>query len=155
MPSFNKVIIMGNLTRDVEVRYTPGGTAVTEVGVAINRRVKNKQTDEWEDKVTFVDVTLWARTAEVAAEYLSKGAPIHIEGRLELDQWEDRETGLRKQRLKVVAEGMQLIGQKGNSSNSSNSGGGGGGGIQPQESAEAFGSDLSNLPMVADDEVPF
>ena len=85
MASFNKVIIAGNLARDVEVRFTGGGTAVTEVGLAINDRVKKN--GEWTDETTFVDVTLWGRTAEVAGEYLSKGSNILVEGRLRLDQW--------------------------------------------------------------------
>lgn len=110
MASFNKVILVGNLTRDVELRYTPAGTAVTDVGMAINDRVK--QNDEWVDEVTFVDVTLWARTAEVASEYLGKGDPVLIEGRLKLDQWEDKDTGKKRSRLKVVGNKLQMLGGK-------------------------------------------
>jgi single-strand DNA-binding protein len=87
MASYNRVILMGNLTRDVQLRYTPGGTPVTEVGLAVNDRRKN-QNGEWVDETTFVDVTFWGRTAEVAAEYLSKGSPVFVEGRLKLDTWE-------------------------------------------------------------------
>ena len=86
MASFNKVIIVGNVTRDLDLKYTQGGTAVVDVGVAINDRVKN-QAGEWEDSTTFVDVTLWARTAEIAGQYLTKGSPVLIEGRLKLDTW--------------------------------------------------------------------
>ena len=85
MASFNRVILVGNLTRDVEVRYTQSQTAVTEVGLAVNDRVKKQ--GEWVDETTFVDITLWGRTAEIAGEYLSKGSPVLIEGRLKLDQW--------------------------------------------------------------------
>ncbi len=86
MASFNRVILVGNLTRDVVVKYTQSQTAVTEIGLAVNDRVKKQ--GEWVDETTFVDITLWGRTAEIAGEYLSKGAPVLVEGRLKLDQWE-------------------------------------------------------------------
>src|SRR5262245_14088299 len=117
MASFNRVILMGNLTRDVEVRYLQSGMAVADIGIAVNDRRKNQQ-GEWVEEVTFVDVTLWGRTAEVAGEYLSKGSPIFIEGRLKLDQWEKE--GQKHSKLKVIGERMQMVGGKG--------GGGGGGG---------------------------
>ena len=84
MASFNRVILMGNLTRDPELRYLPSGMAVTDIGLAVNDRRKNAN-GEWIEETTFVDVTLWGRTAEVASEYLSKGSPVFIEGRLKLD----------------------------------------------------------------------
>lgn len=121
MASFNKVILMGNVTRDPEVRYTPGGTAVTDIGLAVNRYWMDKSTNERKEETTFIDVTLWGRTAEIAGEYLSKGRPCLIEGRLQLDQWEDRETGQKRSRLKVVGDTLQLLGGRGE-------GGGGGGG---------------------------
>ena len=105
MASFNRVILMGNLTRDIELKYTPSGTAVTDIGLAVNDRRKN-QNDEWVEETTFVDVTLWARTAEVASEYLSKGSPIFIEGRLKLDTWET--DGQKRSKLRVVGERMQI-----------------------------------------------
>ena len=109
MSSYNRVILMGNITRDFEVRHTPAGTAVTDVTVAVNHRVKSG--DDWVDEPTFVDVTLWGRTAEVAAEYLSKGDPVLLEGRLKLDRWEaDGET---RSKLKVVGERLHLL-RKGN-----------------------------------------
>lgn len=108
MASFNRVILVGNLTRDVELRYTPQGTAVTEIGLAVNDRVKRN--DEWVDETTFVDITLWARTAEVASEYLSKGSPVLIEGRLKLDSWEDKNDGKKRYKLRVVGERMQMLG---------------------------------------------
>lgn len=107
MASFNRVILMGNLTRDIELRYTPSGTAVTDAGVAVNDRRKNGN-GEWIDEVTFVDVTLWGRTAEVASEYLEKGSPIFLEGRLKLDSWE--KDGQKHSKLRVVCDRMQLIG---------------------------------------------
>ncbi|HIQ20858.1 MAG TPA: single-stranded DNA-binding protein, partial [Planctomycetes bacterium] len=90
MASYNRVILMGNLTRDPELRYTPNGTAVVDLRLAVNDRVKNAS-GEWVDQPTFVDVTLWARQAEVASEYLSKGSPVLIEGRLKLDTWETKD----------------------------------------------------------------
>lgn len=112
MASFNRVILLGNLTRDVELRYVPSGMAVTDVGMAINDRRKN-QAGEWAEETTFVDVTLWGRTAEVASEYLSKGSPILIEGRLKLDTWET--DGQKRSKLKVVGERMQMVGGRSHS----------------------------------------
>lgn len=110
MASYNRVILMGNLTRDIQLRYTPGGTAVTEVGLAVNERRKN-QNGDWIDETTFVDVTFWGRTAEVAAEYLTKGSPVFIEGRLKLDSWE--KDGQKHYKLRVVCDRMQLLGSGG------------------------------------------
>jgi single-strand DNA-binding protein len=110
MASFNRVILVGNLTRDPELRYIPSGTAVTDVGLAVNDRRKT-QSGEWVDETTFVDVTLWGRTAEVASEYLSKGSPVLIEGRLKLDSWEKE--GKKFSKLRVVGERMQMLGGKG------------------------------------------
>ena len=127
MSSFNKVMIMGNVTRDIEVRYTPKGTAVTDIGVACNRRVK--QGEEWVDETTFVDVTLWGRTAELAGQYLAKGRGVFIEGRLQLDTWQDSQSGKQRSRLKVVGENMQFVG-----------GGGGGGGQQQRSQPQQGGA---------------
>jgi single-strand DNA-binding protein len=109
MASFNKVLLLGNLTRDPEVRYTPKGTAVAELGIAVNR-VYTTEGGEKREETTFVDVTLWGRTAEIAGEYLKKGRPVFIEGRLQLDTWDDKQSGQKRSKLKVVADGMQLIG---------------------------------------------
>ncbi len=108
MASFNRVILVGNLTRDPELRYIPSGTAVSEIGLAVNDRVKRN--DQWVDETTFVDVTMWGRTAEVANEYLSKGAPVLIEGRLKLDMWE--KDGQKRSKLRVVCERMQMLGSR-------------------------------------------
>jgi len=121
MASYNRVVLLGNLTRDVELRYIPSGTAVTDIGLAVNDRVKRN--DQWVDEATFVDITLWGRTAEVASEYLSKGSPVLIEGRLKFESWETQD-GQKRSKLKVVGERMQLLGSKG--------GGGGGGQPAPQ-----------------------
>jgi single-strand DNA-binding protein len=149
MASFNKVILLGNLTRDPEVRYTPKGTAVTELGMAVNR-VYTAENGEKREDTTFVDVTLWGRTAEIAGEYLKKGRPVFIEGRLQLDTWDDKQSGQKRSKLKVVGEGLQLLGGR-------PGGGGGGGGDEeggarssrpaPPPKAEASAPD--------DDEIPF
>ena len=109
MASFNRVILVGNLTRDPELRYTPKGTAVAKVGLAVNR-VWTTETGEKKEEVTFVDVDVFGRTAENVGQYMRKGSPILIEGRLRLDQWDDKQTGQKRTRLRVVAENMQLLG---------------------------------------------
>jgi len=131
MASFNKVILMGNLVFDPEVRYTPSGTAVTDLRLAVNRYWFDKQANERREETTFVDVTLWGRQAEVAGEYLAKGRPVLIEGRLHLDTWDDRETGDKRSKLKVVGEAMQLLGSRGDS---------GGGGPRPSSGGQSYGN---------------
>ena len=140
MASFNRVILMGNLTRDVELRYTPSGTPVTEIGLAVNDRRKS-QSGEWVEETTFVDITLWGRTAEVASEYLSKGSPILVEGRLKLDTWETE--GQKRSKLRVVGERMQMLGGRG---------GGGGGGDRPQQhySESEFSAPAAAEPAAAE-----
>ena len=120
MANLNRVLLIGNLTRDPEVRYTPKGTAVTEIGLAVNR-IYSGEDGEKKEETTFVDVTLWARQAEIAGQYLKKGRPVFIEGRLQLDTWDDKQTGQKRSRLRVVAENLQLLGsrQEGEGSSSS------------------------------------
>lgn len=118
MSSYNRVILMGNLTRDPELRYIPSGTAVCEFGLAVNDRRKNQQTGEWIEDTQFIDITMWARQAEVASEYLSKGSPVFIEGRLKYDAWE--KDGQKHSKLRVVGERMQFIGGRGEGSGASN-----------------------------------
>jgi single-strand DNA-binding protein len=109
MASYNKVLLMGNLTRDPEVRYTPKGTAIANLGLAVNR-VYTTEGGEQKEEVTFVDIEVWGRQAETAGQYLSKGRPVFVEGRLKLDSWEDKESGQKRNRLKVVAERVQFLG---------------------------------------------
>jgi single-strand DNA-binding protein len=135
MASFNRVILLGNLTRDVEVRYLQSGTAVADVGMAVNDRRKG-QNGEWIEETTFVEVTLWGRTAEVAGEYLSKGSPLLVEGRLKYDTWE--KDGQKRSKLSVVCERMQMVGSKG--------GGGGGGGSRGQNQNYDDGGDYGDAP---------
>jgi single-strand DNA-binding protein len=132
MASFNKVILVGNLTRDPEVRYTAGGTAVCDISLAVNAQWTDKRTNERKEEVSFIDVTLWGRTAEIAGEYLAKGRPVLVEGRLQQDRWDDKETGQKRSKLKVVADGMQLLGGR-----PDGAGGGPGGGGAPVASSAA------------------
>jgi len=138
MASFNKVILLGNLTRDPELKYTPKGTAVAAIGLAVNRVYSNDQ-GEKQEETTFVDVELWGRTAEIANEYLKKGRPVLIEGRLRLDSWDDKQTGQKRSKLKVVGESMQLLGSREGGEGGGQRGGGGeyesrGGGGEPRSS---------------------
>jgi single-strand DNA-binding protein len=120
MASYNRVILMGNLTRDPELRYIPSGTAVTEITLAVNDRVKRN--DQWTEETQYVDVTLWARTAEVVNEYLSKGSSILVEGRLKYDTWE--KDGQKRSKLRVVADKMQMLGGRGGSPGGTSAGNG-------------------------------
>lgn len=122
MASFNRVILMGNLTRDIELKYVRSDLAVTEVGLAVNERRKG-QNGEMIEEVTFVDVTLWGRTAEIASEYLGKGSPVLIEGRLKLDTWETE--GQKRSKLRVIGERMVMVGSKGQGGGGASGRGGG------------------------------
>lgn len=148
MASFNRVILVGRLTRDVELRYTPGGTAVTELGVVVNDRRKNAQ-GEYVEEATFLDCTAFGRTAEVACEYLSKGSPVLIEGRLKLDTWEDKNGGGKRSKLRVVAERMQMLGGKGGGGNS------GGMGRDEQQQPSGGYDDDQGQPGGDDESIPF
>jgi single-strand DNA-binding protein len=128
MASYNRVILVGNLTRDPELRYIPSGTAVSDIGLAVNDRVKRG--DQWVDEATFVDITLWGRTAEIANEYLSKGSPVLIEGRLKQDRWE--KDGQKHSKLKVTCERMQMLGSRDGSRGGGRSSGGGASTDAPQ-----------------------
>ncbi|HEX3797476.1 MAG TPA: single-stranded DNA-binding protein [Verrucomicrobiae bacterium] len=109
MPSYNKVILIGNLTRDPELRYTPKGIAIAKIGLAVNRTWRS-ESGESKEEVTFIDVDAFGRQAETIAQYMKKGRPLMIEGRLKLDQWDDKQTGQKRQRMGVVLEGFQFLG---------------------------------------------
>ena len=130
MPNLNRGMIMGNLTRDPELRYTPSNMAVAQIGVAVNRRWKNPQ-GEQQEETTFVDCEAWGRTAEVITQYLKKGRPIYVEGRLKLDQWQDKE-GNNRSKLKVVIETFQFIDSRGGGEGGHDGGDGGGGDFAPR-----------------------
>jgi single-strand DNA-binding protein len=123
MANLNKVMLIGNLTRDPELRHTPSGKTVSEIGLAINRTWTNDQGQKQEE-TTFVDVTLWGHQAEVVQQYVTKGSPIYIEGRLQLDTWDDKETGKKRSKLRIVAENFQFLSGKPGATGGGNSGGG-------------------------------
>ncbi|MSU57691.1 MAG: single-stranded DNA-binding protein [Pedosphaera sp.] len=127
MASFNKVILAGNLTRDPELRYTPKGTAIAKIGLAVNRTWTGEDGVKKEE-VSFIDVEAWGRQGEVIAQYMKKGRPLLIEGRLKLDTWEDKNTKQKVSKLKVVLESFSFIDSKG---------GDGGGGSAPAPSRPA------------------
>jgi len=108
MASFNKVILLGNLTRDPELRYTPKGTAIVKLGMAINRTWKD-ETGAAKEEVTFVDVDAFGRQAEVIAQYMRKGRPLFVEGRLRMDTWDDKQTGQKRSKMNVVLESFQFV----------------------------------------------
>ena len=114
MASYNKVLLMGNLTRDVELKQTAGNQSVAEIGLAVNRRFKDRDGNDREE-TTFVDCEAWGRTAEVMAQYLAKGRPVFIEGRLKLDSWQDQ-SGNKRSKMRVVVDSFQLIDSKGGGS---------------------------------------
>ena len=132
MASYNRVVLIGNLTRDPELRYIPSGAAVCEIGLAVNDRRKGPNGD-WIEETTFVDVTLWSRTAEVVSEYCTKGSPLFVEGRLKLDSWE--KDGKKNSKLRVVGEKIQFLGSKGGGGGGGGNSGGGGQRRAPQQSS--------------------
>ena len=147
MANLNRVFLIGNLTRDPELRYTPSGTAVAQFGLATNRRWKDRQSGDMREEVTFVDVEVWGRQAELAGQYLAKGRPVFVEGRLKLDQWEDQQ-GNKRSKLRVVVDGFQFI--------DSREGGGGGGGGGGQRGSQGGGRSQDTGPEpIDDDDIPF
>jgi single-strand DNA-binding protein len=145
MASYNKVMLLGNLTRDPEVKYTPKGTAVTELGLAVNRTYTTDGGEKREE-TTFVDVTMWGRQAEIAGEYLKKGRPLFVEGRLQLDTWDDKQTGQKRSKLRVVCENFQMLGSR-------DGGGEGGGGGRSSGGRSSAKSAPVDEP--SDDDIPF
>ncbi len=135
MASLNKVMLIGNLTRDPEIKYTPKGTAIADIGLAVNRNYTT-ESGEKREEVTFIDVTLWGRTAEIVGEYCKKGRPLFVEGRLQLDQWDDKQTGQKRSKLKVVGDNIQLLGGR---EGGGGPGGGQGGAGEYQEGSPAGG----------------
>ena len=130
MASLNKVMLIGNLTRDPEIKYTPKGTAIADIGLAVNRNYTT-ESGEKREEVTFIDVTLWGRVAEIVGEYCKKGRPLFVEGRLQLDTWDDKQTGQKRSKLKVVGDNIQLLGGREGGGSAPGGGGpgpGGGGG---------------------------
>lgn len=168
MANLNKVMLIGNVTRDPEIKYTPKGSAVTDLGIAVNR-VFTPDGGEKREETTFVDVTLWGRQAEIAGEYCKKGRSIYIEGRLQLDSWEDKASGQKRSKLRVVGENFQLLGPRPGGSGGSggsdeeysdrppqrreqpSSGGGSGG----NSGGFSSGRSTAQQPPLEDDDIPF
>lgn len=161
--SYNKVILLGNLTRDVEMRALPSGMSVGSFSVAVNERFKDRE-GNWQEKATFVDCEMFGARAEAMAKYLSKGSPVFLEGRLRLDQWEDKNGGGKRSKLKVVCENFEFVGggqgqggggAQGGGERSSygggDSGGGGGGGGY----ARSAPSRQQDEPTIDHDDIPF
>lgn len=134
MANLNKVMLIGNLTADPDVRSTPRGTPVTELRLAVNRISSGPNEGERREEVTYLDVTCWGRQGEIAGQYLTKGRPVFIEGRLQMDTWEDKQTGQKRSRIRIIAENLQLLGSR----DGAPQGGGNGayqqqGGYQPRQ----------------------
>jgi len=156
MASFNKVILLGNLTRDPELRYTPKGMAVAKLGMAVNRSYKT-ESGETKEEVTFLDIDAWGKQAELISQYLRKGNPLFVEGRLKLDQWDDKQTGQKRTAVRVVMENFQFIGGR-----AEGSGGGapaapsGGSPRLPRPAAPSAPAEAAaDGPPPEDDDVPF
>jgi single-strand DNA-binding protein len=147
--SYNRVVLVGNVTRDPELRYIPSGTAVTELGLAVNDRRKNAN-GEWIEETTFVDITLWGRQAEIANEYLNKGSSVLIEGRLKLDTWE--KDGKKNSKLRVIGERMQMLGGRGPGGGGAGGGGSRGGSRGSSQQAPQHDDFDAGPP---DDDIPF
>lgn len=148
MASYNKVMLLGNLTRDPEVKYTPKGSAVADIGLAVNRTYTTDGGEKREE-VTFVDVTMWGRQAEIAGEYLKKGRPLFVEGRLQLDTWDDKQTGQKRSKLRVVCENFQMLGSR----DGGEGGGSGGGGGRSSGGKSAKSAPAAEA--AEDDDIPF
>ncbi|MBL9150826.1 MAG: single-stranded DNA-binding protein [Phycisphaerae bacterium] len=156
MASYNKVLLLGNLTRDVELKQIPSGQSVAQIGIAVNRRWRTKEGEDREE-VTYVDCEAWGRQAEVIAQYMSKGKPIFIDGRLKLDTWEDKE-GKKQSKLRVVIEEFQFVGGR---DGGGEGGGGGGGGRAPRSRDDGgyaparSGRSQGGHTAVPEDDIPF
>ncbi|MHC4107281.1 MAG: single-stranded DNA-binding protein [Planctomycetota bacterium] len=145
--NFNKVFLMGNLTRDVELKYTPNNQAVAAIGIAVNRRYRTKEGEDRED-TTFVDCEAWGRTAEVMNQYLAKGRPVFVEGRLKLDRWQDKD-GNNRSKLRVVVENFQFIDSRGGGQAPAQ------GGAQQPAYAGNKGSAPAQHEALNEDDIPF
>ena len=155
--NINTVVITGNLTRDPELRSTPGGTAVCKLRVAVNSRRKDGQTGEWIDKPNYFDVTVWGAQGENCANYLSKGRPVAVDGRLDWREWEAQD-GSKRQAVEIIANSVQFLGSR-DGGGGQNGGNGGGGGFTPSSDVPADTSDFEGAAAPAggggDDDIPF
>jgi single-strand DNA-binding protein len=156
MANLNKVMLIGNLTRDPELRYTPSGKAVADITLAINRIWNNEQGQKQEETI-FVDVTLWGRQAELAQQYLTKGRGAYVEGRLQMDTWDDKETGKKRSRLKVVGDTLQFLpdGRGGAGGGAPSQGGSQSHAPQQRSGPPQGASPASNTEFQEEDDIPF
>jgi single-strand DNA-binding protein len=149
--NINVVVITGNLTKDPELRSTGGGTSVCELRVAVNSSRKNGQTGQWEDKANYFDVVVWGAQGENCANYLSKGRPVAVEGRLDWSEWEAKDGSGKRQKVQIVAKSVQFLGSR-------DGGGGGNGGFTPSSDVPADSSDFAGAAAGGgggDDDIPF
>ena len=160
--SVNKVILLGNLGRDPEVKFTPQGTPVAKFSIATSERYKDKE-GNWQERTEWHNIVLWQRLAEIAGEYLKKGSKVYIEGRLQTSSWDDRESGQKKYRTEVIGNDLVLIGGRGDSGGEE---GGGGGGYSRSRGASASGgggggshasepADVAQGTQITDEDIPF
>jgi single-strand DNA-binding protein len=160
--SVNKVILLGNLGRDPEVKFTPQGTPVAKFSIATSERYKDKE-GNWQERTEWHNIVLWQRLAEIAGEYLKKGSKVYIEGRLRTDSWDDRESGQKKYRTEIVGTDLVLLGGRGEGGGSEEAGGGGGyqrsrgasasGGSGPAHASEP--TDVAQGTQITDEDIPF
>ena len=163
MASVNKVILIGNLTRDPELRYTPKGSAVCEVGLAVNRKYK-LDSGETREEVTYLDVTFWGKQGETVSKWMKKGRPLYIEGRLQMDTWEDKTSGQKRSKIRIIAEEFQFLGGDRTGGGPEEAGGGGqryendrSGPSSASQSARPATSHMSDDsgPNLDEDDIPF
>ena len=148
MANINRVVLVGNLTRDPELRHTPSGTAVCKLRIAVNTRQKDGATGEWTDKPNYFDVTVWGNQGENCSQYLSKGRPVAIDGRLEWREWESE--GGKRQAVEIVADSVQFLGSRGDGDNGQR--------FTPESDVPADTADFTPAPAgpgVSDDDIPF
>jgi single-strand DNA-binding protein len=146
MANINRVVLVGNLTRDPELRHTPSGTPVCKLRIAVNTRQKDAATGQWGDKPNYFDVTVWGNQAESSAQYLSKGRPVAVDGRLDWREWEAQD-GSKRQAVEIIADTVQFLGSRGDTGEF----GGGGNQFVPAGAAQ----ESADFPAAADDDIPF
>ena len=147
MANINRVVLVGNLTRDPELRHTAGGTPVCGLRVAVNTRQKDPSTGEWGDKPNYFDVSVFGNQAESCAQYLAKGRPVGVDGRLNWREWEDKQTGQKRSAVDIVADSVQFLGSRGDAE--------GGGQYIPSSDVNADRSDFARSGAASDDDIPF
>jgi single-strand DNA-binding protein len=147
MANINRVVLVGNLTKDPELRHTPSGTAVCKLRLAVNTRQKDQASGEWGDKPNYFDVTVWGNQGESCAQYLAKGRPVAVDGRLDWREWEDSQSGQKRQAVEIIADSVQFLGSRGESE---------GGQYIPSSDVSADQSDFVRAGAAnADDDIPF